>query len=76
MVVRTGGSGVATGRRPSRGGPQPYWTADTRALITSAVNVGTTIVSATLETDRLGVLQQVGVVPPDAGLNAPQRPRP
>jgi steroid delta-isomerase-like uncharacterized protein len=34
------------------------------------------IVAATLETDRLGFLQQVGVVPPDAVLNAPQRPRP
>ena len=34
------------------------------------------IITATLETDRLGFLQQVGVVPPDAVLNAPQRPRP
>jgi steroid delta-isomerase-like uncharacterized protein len=34
------------------------------------------IIAATLETDRLGFLQQVGVVPPDAVLNNPQRPRP
>ena len=34
------------------------------------------IVSRALETDRLGFLQQMGVVPPDAVLNAPQRPRP
>jgi steroid delta-isomerase-like uncharacterized protein len=34
------------------------------------------IVAATLETDRLGFLQQLGVVPPDAVLNAPQPPQP
>jgi len=34
------------------------------------------IIAATLETDRLGFLQQVGVVPPDAVLNAPRRPQP
>jgi len=33
------------------------------------------IIAATLETDRLGFLQQVGVVPPDAVLNASQRSR-